>query len=95
MHVSPPLSILFVGGNIGIGMEGWTALAKALSSKRNLKKIDIGKSLCCSEFSFIGSQWAILDLMKLFRGFSFSLHFSPRLSQSLLNSLPHFLFVSF
>jgi hypothetical protein len=42
MHESPP-SILFVVGNRGIGMEGWAAVARALSSKRNLKNLDLGE----------------------------------------------------
>jgi hypothetical protein len=42
MHESPPPSILFVGGNSGIGMEGWAAVGLALSTKRNLKKLYLG-----------------------------------------------------
>jgi hypothetical protein len=33
--------VLFVGGNKGIGVEGWAAVGRALSSKRNLKKLDL------------------------------------------------------
>jgi hypothetical protein len=36
-------SILFIGGNMGIGMEGWTVVARALSLKRNLKKLNLGE----------------------------------------------------
>jgi hypothetical protein len=41
MHASPTPSILFVGGNRGIGMEGWEAVGIALSSKWNFKKLDL------------------------------------------------------
>jgi hypothetical protein len=43
MHSSPSPSILFVGSNSGIEIEGWAAVARALSSKRNLKKLDLGE----------------------------------------------------
>jgi hypothetical protein len=43
MHESPPPSILFVGYNRGIGVEGWVAVARALSSKKNLKKLNLGE----------------------------------------------------
>jgi hypothetical protein len=34
---------LFVGGNNGIGIEGWAAVGRALSSKKNLKKLNLGE----------------------------------------------------
>jgi hypothetical protein len=43
MHESPPSCILFLGWNKGIGMEGWAAMGRALSSKKNLKKLALGK----------------------------------------------------
>jgi hypothetical protein len=43
MHASPPPSILLVGYNSGIGIEGWVAVGRALSSKRNLKKLNVGE----------------------------------------------------
>jgi hypothetical protein len=45
MHESPPPSILFVGDNRGIRMEGWAAVGRALSSKRNLKKLYLGEEI--------------------------------------------------
>jgi hypothetical protein len=35
--------LLLVGSNRGIGIEGWAAVGRALSSKRNLKKLNIGE----------------------------------------------------
>jgi hypothetical protein len=35
--------LLLVGYNRGIGIEGWAAAGRALSSKRNLKKLNIGE----------------------------------------------------
>jgi hypothetical protein len=34
---------LLVGDNRDIGMEGWAAVGRALSSKKNLKKLDLSK----------------------------------------------------
>jgi hypothetical protein len=48
----PPHSNLFVGNNWGIGMEGWVAVGRALSSMRNLKKLDIGNYALSFSASF-------------------------------------------
>jgi hypothetical protein len=36
-------SSLFVGGNSDIKMEGWAAVGKVLSSKKNIKKLYLGE----------------------------------------------------
>jgi hypothetical protein len=43
MHESLSPFILFVDDISGIGMEGWAAVGRALSSKNNLKKLDLGE----------------------------------------------------
>jgi hypothetical protein len=35
--------MLFVAGNYGIRMEGWAAVGRALPSKMNLKKLNLGE----------------------------------------------------
>jgi hypothetical protein len=35
--------MLFVGNNSDIGKEGWAAVGRALSSKKNLKKFDLSE----------------------------------------------------
>jgi hypothetical protein len=45
MLSSSPPSILFVGWNSGIEMEGWAAVGMALTSKRNLKKLNLGEQI--------------------------------------------------
>jgi hypothetical protein len=54
MQFSTPPSILFVGRNRRIGMEGWAAVGRALPSKRNLRKLDLGEL-----YSFIAITIAV------------------------------------
>jgi hypothetical protein len=58
MYASPPPSILFVGRNRGIGMEGWAAVASALFSKRNMKKLDLGEERGNESSCDTGRNWA-------------------------------------
>jgi hypothetical protein len=43
MQTSPSPSVVFVGYNSGIGLEGWVAVGRSLSFKRNIKKLDLGE----------------------------------------------------
>jgi hypothetical protein len=54
--IHPCIHLILPGGNKGIGMKGWAVVARTLSSKWNLKKLNLGKSLHLRVLSY----WAIV-----------------------------------
>jgi hypothetical protein len=60
LHESPSLSILFVEENSDIGMEGWAAVGRALSSKRNFKNLNLCEergNASSSDPDYPGTDW--------------------------------------
>jgi hypothetical protein len=51
MHTGITSSILFVGDNRGIGIEGWAAVGRALSSKKKLKKLALSEEIVIESLS--------------------------------------------
>lgn len=47
---------LFIGENSSIGMEGWAALARVLSSQRNVKKLVLGEWRGNESFDLIDNR---------------------------------------